>query len=93
MNEKMLVRFDHYHDEWAVQYKDVVSRMISWNKVIFKKSSYCAEASGDKCVGVSISKDAVLVTETDRRWPALRFTKDEWKEFVKGVKNGEFDLG
>ncbi len=30
MNEKMLVRFDHYHDEWAVQYKDVVSRMISF---------------------------------------------------------------
>lgn len=59
---------------------------------IFKKSSYSPSARSTKCVYVSISKDNVLVTDISTEAPILRFSSDEWHAFIKGVKNGEFDL-
>lgn len=62
------------------------------NGRIFKKSSYSTEARVAKCVGVSISQKDVLVTNIYKGDPTLRFRRDEWEAFIKGIKNGEFDL-
>lgn len=57
----------------------------------FKKSSFCA---GGGCVEVAITnKDAIYIRDTkDAAQNALQFTTEEWREFVAGVKAGEFDL-
>ena len=45
------------------------------------------------CVEVAIVDDAVGVRDSkDRSGPALVFTASEWRAFVAGAKNGEFDL-
>jgi len=59
---------------------------------IFEKSSYSPNTRTVKCVYVSISQEDVLVTNIYNEGPILRFSRDEWGAFIKGVKNGEFDL-
>ena len=56
----------------------------------FRKSSY----SGLTCVEVGFADDGMVhVRDTkDRTKPAHVYTPDEWDAFVKGVRNGEFDL-
>ena len=56
----------------------------------FTKSSFSGVQHS--CVGVSIGKNDVLVTNTNTRSQILRFTPTEWDAFLKGVKNDEFDL-
>lgn len=51
------------------------------------KSSFC---SGGSYVEVFIEEDAVLVKDSDGDYVAYTF--DEWKAFISGVKNGEFDI-
>ena len=48
-------------------------------------NSNCVEVAGlsDGRVGVRHSKDS--------EGPVLRFTPDEWRAFLGGVRNGEFD--
>ncbi len=55
----------------------------------FAKSSFTRRR---RCVGVSIQKDKVLVTNTTKKQAIVEFTHDEWRAFVKGVKNHEFDI-
>jgi hypothetical protein len=44
-------------------------------------------------VEIAVVNDQVAVRDSkDRRGPVLNFTPDEWKAFVGGVRNGEFDL-
>lgn len=44
------------------------------------------------CVAVRVG-DRIDVRDTkDLNSPTLTFNKDEWKAFVDGVKNGEFDV-
>jgi hypothetical protein len=45
----------------------------------------CVEVANlpDGCIGVRDSKDA--------EGPILRFTSSEWRAFISGVHNGEFD--
>lgn len=63
------------------------------NGRIFKKSSYSTVLPSTKCIGVSISDEDVLVTNISQQGKQkLRFTREEWDAFIKGVKNGEFDL-
>jgi hypothetical protein len=53
-------------------------------------SSFCASNS---CVEVSFSADTVAVRDSkDRGQTALVYSLDEWRDFVAGVRNGEFDL-
>lgn len=56
----------------------------------FKKSSFCSSCAN--CVGISIEADAVYITNTTAPGPVAKFSHDEWKLFVSGVKNGEFDI-
>jgi predicted secreted Zn-dependent protease len=62
------------------------------------------EASGDfdwrisrqcesgACVGVGRQGELVLIgNSSDPEAPVSRFTKQEWRAFVAGVKQGDFD--
>lgn len=43
------------------------------------------------CVEVYVDRDEVLVRDSkDPQGPALRFTREEWLNFLSGVKAGEF---
>ncbi len=45
------------------------------------------------CVETRFDGNRVHLRDTkDRSKPAHEFTPDEWRAFVAGVKNGEFDL-
>ena len=53
-------------------------------------SSYCPSSA---CVEVLITADTVSVRDSkNREIPAMVYTADEWRQFVSGVKDGEFDL-
>jgi len=48
---------------------------------------------GSLCVSVKISDDGVHVRNTgDNGKTTAVFSHEEWKVFVAGVKNGEFDV-
>ena len=60
---------------------------------LFRKSSFSG-ASNPACVEVGFETSAVLLRDSkDKGGPVLRFTVQEWKAFLAGVKAGEFDLG
>ena len=45
------------------------------------------------CVSVKIGNDEVQVRDTkDLHKTTLTFSHDEWRSFISGVKDGEFDL-
>jgi hypothetical protein len=51
------------------------------------RSTFC---SGGNCVDVAIEAHRVeLRDEADRR---VVYSHDEWRDFVRGVKAGEFDI-
>lgn len=56
----------------------------------FRTSSFCS--MGD-CVEVGRADDSAvhLRDSKDRAQPALVFPPQEWRAFVAGVRNGEFD--
>lgn len=59
--------------------------------VEFRKSSY--SSSNDGCVEFGQEGDAVLVRDSkDPQGPVLTFTPKEWKMFLLGAKDGEFDI-
>lgn len=64
----------------------------SINGRVFKKSSYSPPQGNPWCVLVSISEKNVLVSSTNRKEMVSEFTIEEWRAFISGVKNGEFDL-
>jgi predicted secreted Zn-dependent protease len=44
------------------------------------------------CVGVAQQGDAILIRNTNNpEEPVSRFTLQEWKSFVAGIKLGDFD--
>lgn len=48
---------------------------------------------GSLCVSVKISDDCVRVRNTgDKEKATAVFSHEEWKVFVAGVKNGEFEV-
>lgn len=60
----------------------------------FKKSSLSSSSNPKFCVSVAISPEKeVAVRDTkDPGKTTLFFSKEEWRAFIKGVKNSEFDL-
>ncbi|GAA3507566.1 hypothetical protein FHR32_001182 [Streptosporangium album] len=49
-------------------------------------------ADGASCVEVAFVKDAVAVRDTkDREGGTLVFRRDEWANFIGGIKAGGFD--
>ena len=59
----------------------------------WRKSSFSGNGGGN-CVEVGQDADGtILVRDTkDRGRPAHRYTLAEWRAFVAGMRNGEFDL-
>ena len=53
----------------------------------FRKSSFCAN---NACVEVKFEDDVVFVRDSDGDY--VLFSRDEWKVFIAGVKQGEFDI-
>jgi hypothetical protein len=59
----------------------------TWRKSMRSGSSgNCVEVA-DNVPGVVAVRDS-----KDPAGPALTFTSDEWKAFVGGIRDGEFDL-
>ncbi len=57
----------------------------------WKVSSRSGE--GSNCVEACAVDDGALVRDSkDRCGPVLGFGPQQWKEFVAGIKGGEFDL-
>ena len=48
--------------------------------------------NGGACIQVAADDRAVLIANSrKRRGPVLSYTYDEWRAFVAGVKQGDFD--
>jgi Domain of unknown function (DUF397) len=59
---------------------------------VWKKSSRSGN-NGGNCVEVATNLPGVVAVRDskDRTGPALVFTPSEWRAFLGGVKDGEFD--
>jgi Domain of unknown function (DUF397) len=58
----------------------------------FRKSSFSGSGNPN-CVEVGFVTAEVMLRDSKHQdGPVLRFTTDEWKAFLAGVKAGEFDL-
>ncbi|MBO4241155.1 DUF397 domain-containing protein [Pseudonocardia alni] len=55
----------------------------------FLTSSFCQKG---ECVAVAADASGVRVRSTTQTAVVVGFTDEEWVAFVRGVKNGEFDL-
>ena len=56
----------------------------------WRKSSY---SGVNGCVEVALVADESPVRDSkDRSGPTLRFTPEEWRAFLAGARDGEFDL-
>lgn len=64
--------------------------MTVGDEVRFTHSSFCGSGG---CVEVApLTSGAVAVRDSKYpRLPSLLFTAEEWTDFVRGVKAGEFD--
>jgi hypothetical protein len=56
----------------------------------WRTSSFCSSST---CVEVAFTEDSVVVRDSknQQRQP-LVYNKGEWRDFIAGVKSGEFDL-
>lgn len=64
--------------------KTLASREIAW-----RISRTCDSGA---CVGVARRGEAVLIANTNTPYGTVsEFTLDEWREFLAGVKLGDFD--
>ncbi|HHH19060.1 MAG TPA: DUF397 domain-containing protein [Campylobacterales bacterium] len=59
----------------------------------FKKSRWCEDDEcGCGCVEVKQSDETIYVRSTYHQDKVVSFTLDEWRTFIKGAKEGEFDV-
>jgi len=60
----------------------------------FKKSSYTNPGGIiNRCVAVAITPDGVAVRNSnDKSKNTVFYTRNEWKAFIDGVKNNEFEV-
>jgi len=59
---------------------------------VWQKSRASSDGNGE-CVEVAIIDAAVLVRNSqDPAGPVLSFSYPEWRAFLAGAQNGEFDL-
>ena len=60
---------------------------------IWKKSRRSNGNGGNNCVEVAVLHNQVAVHDSkDPDGPALIFTHPEWTAFIRGAKDGEFDI-
>ena len=52
-------------------------------------STFCA---GGNCVQVAAIGDAIAIRDSKNPdGPVLRYSPEEWRDFLAGAKNGDFD--
>lgn len=62
-------------------------RPAAWRK------SSASGNGGNDCVEVAFTDDGVLVRHSrNASGPMLSFTHSEWRAFIAGAQNGEFEL-
>ena len=57
---------------------------------VYFKSSYSGVQH--QCLAVRRERDKVILIDTKNPIDRILLTKDEWEAFIKGVKDGEFDI-
>lgn len=58
----------------------------------WRRAARCSGVNST-CVEVAATADGVAVRDSkDPSGPVLRFTAEEWRVFVAGVRAGEFDV-
>ena len=63
--------------------------MFDLTGAAWRKSS---TSDGGECVEVAPVEDRIAVRDSkDPAGPVLRFTRSEWRAFLQGARNGEFD--
>jgi len=56
----------------------------------FRTSSFCNNGA---CVEIAFTEDSVVVRDSKNpQAQTLSYTTGEWRDFVAGVKSGEFDV-
>jgi len=63
----------------------VIPPALSWRKSSYSESGSCVE------VAWLPNRDLAVRDSKDREGPALVFTPAEWRAFLAGVRDGEFD--
>jgi len=61
-----------------------------WTDEEFKKSSFSG-VTKNLCVEVAIRHEKVAVRNSRARDAVVEFTPDEWRAFIAGVKQDEFN--
>jgi uncharacterized protein DUF397 len=55
----------------------------------WRRSHHC---DSDHCVEIAMTHDSVLVRQSrEPTGPSLRFSHAEWRAFLQGVADGDFD--
>lgn len=67
-----------------------MKKIVKFEGKEFFKSTF--SGAGHSCVGVSIAEDNISIINTNIMDKTISFTDEEWKAFIKGVKNNEFDI-
>lgn len=62
---------------------DVEDRECEW-----VRSNACADGT---CLEVMRNQTEILVRNSQNKHEVLRFTPSVWRDFLKGVKRGDFD--
>ena len=66
-----------------------IEESARWRKTRWRKSSHCDAGT---CVEVARADGGVAVRDSkDPSGPTLKFTEEEWRAFVAGIRDGEFD--
>ncbi|MFC0862439.1 DUF397 domain-containing protein [Sphaerimonospora cavernae] len=64
---------------------------LDLSRAVWRKSSI--SGGSGQCVEVAITDTVVGVRDTkNREGGTLVFNRDEWRAFLGGVRNGEFDI-
>ncbi len=63
------------------------------DRAVWRKSSYSGDTGGN-CVEVARNLPGIVAVRDskDQAGPVLAFTPTQWRAFVVGVMDGEFDL-
>ena len=57
--------------------------------LVWRTSLTC---NGGECIKVAASGQAILIADSKQaEGPILSYSHTEWREFVTGIKNGDFD--
>jgi Domain of unknown function (DUF397) len=69
---------------------DPVMDQLNANEPVWRKSSY---SNNSGCVEIARLENHVLIRDSkDQSGPVLQFTLPEWRAFLNGVADGEFEI-